>query len=392
MNPNRIVLAAGGTGGHIYPALSLAKILTDRGHEILILTDLRGINFDIESPLWEVRYVQAANPSRPGFFSKCNAVAKLFLGFLSARKALKTFNPDVVIGFGGYPSLAPIMAAFFEKIPVVLHEQNAVLGRANRLLARKAKAIAKSFDKTIGVGFYKRKLATTGNPVREEIIRVRSTPVPVIKLTEPICILVLGGSLGARILSDVVPHAISLLPKQLKQRIKVNQQCRLEDIERVRCSYDENNLSAEIKTFFDNVPSLLQNSHIVISRSGASTIAELAIAGRPSILIPYRFAMDNHQYENAMALSLAGAAWCIEESTLTPEILAKRLELILEDNQIHAEAAGAAHSFGIPDAAERLADLVEKLSSENPRSIFSSQDAISENDETALFQRKAVSP
>ena len=198
--------------------------------------------------------------------------------------------------------------------------------------------------------------------------------------------------MGARILSDVVPHAISLLPKQLKQRIKVNQQCRLEDIERVRCSYDENNLSAEIKTFFDNVPSLLQNSHIVISRSGASTIAELAIAGRPSILIPYRFAMDNHQYENAMALSLAGAAWCIEESTLTPEILAKRLELILEDNQIHAEAAGAAHSFGIPDAAERLADLVEKLSSENPRSIFSSQDAISENDETALFQRKAVSP
>ena len=390
MSPYRIILVAGGTGGHIYPALSLAKTLTCRGHDILILTDLRGKKFDMESRMWEVRYIPATNPSRPGFFSKWRAIVQLIWGFVSARKVLKNFNPDVAIGFGGYPSLAPILAAFFEKIPVVLHEQNAVFGRANRLLARKAVAIAKSFDRTMGVELDNSRLVTTGNPVREEIIRVRNTPIPEIKLTEPIYVLGVGGSLGARILSEVVPPAMASLPKQLRDRIIVNQQCRLEDIERVRSIYDENDLSAEIKTFFDNIPSLLKNSHIVISRSGASTIAELAIVGRPSILIPYRFALDNHQYENAMALSLAGAAWCIEESALTEAELAKRLKLILKDNYSYAEAAGAAHKFGIPDAAERLADLVEEVSSEHPRHILSSHEAISENDEATLFQRKAV--
>ena len=364
MMPCKVVLAAGGTGGHVFPALSLAQTLTQQGHEVLVLTDARGRAFEVEKQRWEVKNINVPNPNIGGVLGKLKASLHFLFGYFMAHKIIRNFSADVVVGFGGYPSFAPVLAALFLRKPVVLHEQNSVLGRVNRLLSKKATIVAKSFKKTLGLEGEKTLSSLTGNPVREEIINIRKMPVPTLSENDEINVLIFGGSLGARILSDVVPSAIAKLPSNIRRRIKITQQCREEDVNRVLAVYNKHGVAAELETFFPQISELLKKTHLVISRSGASTIAELTVAGRPSILVPYSSALDNHQFENAMLLVESGAAWCIEEEVFDPDSLAKRLVLIFENCRTHGAMAAAAHSIGIPDAAERLADLVIQMASQ----------------------------
>ncbi|MDA1311449.1 MAG: undecaprenyldiphospho-muramoylpentapeptide beta-N-acetylglucosaminyltransferase [Proteobacteria bacterium] len=358
MTPRRIALAAGGTGGHVFPALSLADALSARGHQVFVLTDARGGVFDTPDTPWSVHLIRAASPSKPGLFAKLAAVAKLALGFLDARRVLKTFQIEAVVGFGGYPSVPAVIAGSWLNKPAVLHEQNAVLGRANRWLVGRADVVATSFDATIGVDGAGKSMERTGNPVRASVLARRSDPYRAPVDAAPIQLCVFGGSLGARVFSDLLPAALALLPEPLRARLRLTQQCRPDDLEKVRRAYDALGLQAEVGSFFDDVPARLGAAQLVIARAGASTLSELAVIGRPSILVPYPHAMDDHQSRNAAAMETAGGGWCLPEATLTAERLAERLEALLGDPKTLASAAQAAHDFGVVDAADRLADLV----------------------------------
>jgi UDP-N-acetylglucosamine--N-acetylmuramyl-(pentapeptide) pyrophosphoryl-undecaprenol N-acetylglucosamine transferase len=354
----RIALAAGGTGGHVFPAISLAEALIARGHEVLVLTDKRGDAFDIAGARWGVERIRAASPSKPGLLAKLGAVAKLGLGVFDARRALKNFQADAVVGFGGYPSVPAVFAGSWLNKPAILHEQNAVLGRANRWLVARAAVIATTFDATRGADDGGQPVERTGNPVRAAILAHRSTPYRPPGSADPIRLCVFGGSLGARVFSDLVPAALALLPSALRSRVALSQQCRPEDLERVQACYDDLGFSAEIRSFFNDIPDRLAAAHLVIARAGASTVCELAVIGRPSILVPYPHAMDDHQSRNAAAMQAAGGGWMMPESDLTAERLAGRLGSMLTNPSSLAAAASAAHRFGVPDAADRLADLV----------------------------------
>lgn len=358
MTVRHIALAAGGTGGHVFPALGLAEALCRRGHLVTVLTDARGNAFDVAEAAWTVRRIRASSPSKPGLIAKLTAGAQLGLGLLDARRVLKAGAVDAVVGFGGYPSVPTVLAAATRQLPVVLHEQNAVLGRANRWLAGRARAIATSFDVTQGLEGRTVTIERTGNPVRPAILERRAEAYPGVPLEGPVRLLVFGGSLGARVFSDVVPAAIGALPKALRDRIQITQQCRPEDVDRVKAAHDGFGRQVEVKPFFDDIPDRLAAAHLVIARAGASTVAELAVIGRPSILVPYRYAMDDHQSANAAALVRAGGGWSIAEASLTPKDLTERLNILLNDPGQLAAAAAAARAFGITDATERLAALV----------------------------------
>jgi UDP-N-acetylglucosamine--N-acetylmuramyl-(pentapeptide) pyrophosphoryl-undecaprenol N-acetylglucosamine transferase len=353
----RIALAAGGTGGHVFPALSLAEALCARGHTVLVLTDRRGDAFEVADAPWTVARIRASSPSKPGLLAKLAAIAELGLGMLDSRRALTSFQADAVVGFGGYPSVPAILAGSWLNKPAILHEQNAVLGRANRWLLGRATAVATSFDATLGTDGA-RSVERTGNPVRAAILAHRATPYQKPSSDGEIRLCVFGGSLGARIFSDLLPRALALLPAAQRGRLSLVQQCRSEDLDRVVEAYTRQALKAEVKTFFNDIPDRLAATHLVIARAGASTVSELAVIGRPAILVPYPHAMDDHQSRNASAMENAGGGWMMPESTLTAETLAGRLGELLSDPGILEGAARAAHAFGIPDAAERLADLV----------------------------------
>jgi UDP-N-acetylglucosamine--N-acetylmuramyl-(pentapeptide) pyrophosphoryl-undecaprenol N-acetylglucosamine transferase len=262
-----------------------------------------------------------------------------------------------VVGFGGYPSIPTVVAAVTRKIPVILHEQNALLGRANRRLAIRARAIATSFPQVMGLppGSVP---SFTGNPVRPGILAVRDLPYAVPVLDGKFRILVMGGSQGAHVFSEVVPVAAGLLPEPLRARLSIVQQCRPEDIEAVRIAYEAAGIDAELSTFFTDMPQRLTACHLAVARSGASTVAELGVAGRPAILVPYPFATDDHQRANADAFAEGGAAWIIGQRSFSPLLLAERIESLMRSPDALAAAAAAARDAGRPDAAERLADLV----------------------------------
>ena len=260
-----------------------------------------------------------------------------------------------------------MVVANWMRVPSILHEQNAVLGRANRWLSRRATFIAKSFKNTCGLDEERIPSRMTGNPVRNEIIASRDTLAPRLIEKGKVNLLIIGGSLGANFLSNIVPAAVGLLDKQLRDRLIIKQQCRREDIQNVNAAYKKVGVKAELKTFFSPMSELLKKTHLVISRSGASTVAELAVVGRPAIFIPYPFAMDNHQQKNTTDLVEAGGAWCCEEKNITPKVLANVISKVITDPDVYNKAVMASRNCGVPDAVERLAELVLRIASETSR-------------------------
>ncbi len=356
-----VVIAAGGTGGHFFPAEALAAELVRRGQRIVLFTDAR--SGALASKVFEGRerfVLRGAGIAGRGAWRGTKALALLAAGTLQARWILARLHAAVLVGFGGYPSVAPVLATRLmrHRPAVVLHEQNAVLGRANRMLARHVDLLALSHDTTC---FVPRGVPTrvTGNPVRPAIAVLAGTPY--LPPEHDIRLLVLGGSLGARVFSDVVPAALATLPQSLRARLHVTQQCRPEDLDRVRDAYREAGISADLAAFFSDIAGLMAGAHLVIARSGASTVAELAAIGRPSILVPLPHAIDDHQTANARALADAGAAWLLAQSAFTPGALAQRLERLLGEPMLLEDAAGHAAMRGHAGAAVRLADAVEHL-------------------------------
>ena len=351
-----IVLAAGGTGGHMFPAEALARELLGRGLRVALVTDRRGQAF-AALPGVALHRIRAGRFGA-GLMSKVVGVAELALGTLEAGRLLRTLAPAAVVGFGGYPSVPTMLAAARHGLPSLIHEQNAVLGRANRLLAPRVKRIATAFAEVGALRDADRgRSVLTGNPVRPAIAALRGTAYRA-PAEGAFDILVIGGSQGARVLSEVVPVAFALLPEHLRRRLRVTQQARAEDLEAVRQAHRASGVAAELATFFSDVPERLARAHLVISRSGASTMAELAMAGRPAILVPYLHAADDHQTANARAMEQAGGAWVLPHAAFTPTALAGKLAELMAAPEQLVRAAAAAHAQGRPDAARALADLV----------------------------------
>jgi len=360
MNGPLVVLAAGGTGGHMFPAEALARALIARGVRTALVTDHRGQAFGEALPAVEVYRIRASRLPRYAI-DRIKALIEMGLGGLEARRLLRRLKPDAVVGFGGYPSMPTIFAAALAKIPIVLHEQNALLGRANRRLASRAKVIATSFET---VAHVPAGVATvlTGNPVRPAVLPVRDQAYPAPAPDRPLSIFVTGGSQGARVFSEIMPAAMALLPVELKARIKIVQQCRPEDLVGAETAFAHAGVQAELSSFFNDVPARLAACHLAICRSGASTVAELGVAGRPAILVPYPFATDDHQTNNAEAFAQGGGGWVIGQRILTPQLLADRIVALAAHPDSLMRAAEAARAQGRPDAAERFADLViEKI-------------------------------
>jgi UDP-N-acetylglucosamine--N-acetylmuramyl-(pentapeptide) pyrophosphoryl-undecaprenol N-acetylglucosamine transferase len=358
------VLAAGGTGGHMIPAHALAAELMERGHRVALITDDRGARFP---GLFEgaQTHILPAGRVTGGPVGWARAGRSIMAGRERARRLYEVFEPSAVIGFGGYPALPALLAAFKDGIPTAIHEQNAVLGRVNRLVARKVDAIATAYPEVERLrARYADKAHLVGNPVRDEIRALRDQPFPALSADSVFRILVTGGSQGATVLSEVVPEGLGLLPLTFRRRLQVTQQCRPEDIEQVRERYAALGIPADLATYLPDLPERLGWAHLVIARAGASTIAELTVAGRPAILIPYPSAADNHQVANAREMHDAGGARSILQHRFTPVELAKQMQkLALEPNAL-INAAKRAWSCGRPNAAQDLADLVESLGRE----------------------------
>jgi len=356
------MLAAGGTGGHLFPAFALAEELQRRGIAVDLMTDMRGDRYGTGFPARKVYQIPAATLAGRNPVAAAKTVLTLTRGVRAAMKVMREARPAAVVGFGGYPSFPPLIAASLRGIPSALHEQNAVLGRANRMLAKRVTAIATSFE-TVKLldGPAAQKARFTGNPVRQAVVQSADTAYQPSLDGAPFQLLVFGGSQGARYFSEAVPPALDKLPAALRARLAVTQQCREEDLASVREAYAQSQIRAELATFFKDLPQRMAASHLVIGRAGASTVAELTVIGRPSILVPLPHAIDNDQLQNATRLAESGGGWCIEQRTLTPERLSEELQRLIDGPQILSEAAHAAAHLGRPDAVERLADLVIRL-------------------------------
>jgi UDP-N-acetylglucosamine--N-acetylmuramyl-(pentapeptide) pyrophosphoryl-undecaprenol N-acetylglucosamine transferase len=355
------VLAAGGTGGHMIPAHALAAELRTRGHGVMLITDDRGSRFP---GLFEnvPVYILPAGRLGGGPVGWLKALASVARGRGQAKRLYREHRPDAVVGFGGYPAFPSLLAASALRIPTVLHEQNAVLGRVNRLLVSEAEAIGTAYDRVDRLKpKYKSKTVLVGNPVRAQIAKLGELPFPPFDEFAPLKILVTGGSQGATILGQVVPSGLGLLNPSIRHRLQVVQQCRADDIERVRTQYAELSIPAELLTYIEDMPEKLADAHLVIGRAGASTIAELTAAGRPAILIPFPAATDDHQTANAREMTKAGGARTIQQSGFTSEVLARQIEAMAADPVALNNAAARALSVGRPHAARDLADLVERV-------------------------------
>ena len=358
------VLAAGGTGGHVFPAEALAAELAGRGYRLALITDRRGGDFGGTLAELETHHIRAGGIAGKRFTARLESVFELGVGTLQARSLLGRLKPDAVIGFGGYASVPTMMAATWGGYATAIHEQNAVLGRANRLLAPRVRRIATSIDGTQMVPeAAKSKVRLTGMPVRPAVLETANQPYEEISSDGEVRILITGGSQGARVLSDVVPSALASLSDGLKARLKVTQQCRAEDLERVRSVYAEAGIMADLNSFFDDIPKRLAASHLLIARAGASTVAEMTAIGRPAILVPYPHAIDNHQFANAQAVDEAGAGWLMAEDVFTAERLSGRLTSLFESPRHLLHAARASKRIGRPDAASALADMVVEMTS-----------------------------
>jgi UDP-N-acetylglucosamine--N-acetylmuramyl-(pentapeptide) pyrophosphoryl-undecaprenol N-acetylglucosamine transferase len=357
-----VMLAAGGTGGHLFPAFALAEALGRRGIAVDLVTDTRGDRYGTGFPARSVYQVPSATTGGKNPFGAAYAAVQLSRGVAAAHKMLGEVRPSAVIGFGGYPTFPPLLAAKLKGIPTAVHEQNAILGRANRMLSGRVNTIATSFAATHGLdGVLASKVRHTGNPVRSVVIQAAARHYWRPEPSQPVQLLVFGGSQGARYFSDTLPVALALVPEGVRARIRVTQQARQEDVARVQAAYQTSGIAAEVAPFFKDLPQRMAANHLVIARAGASTIAELTVIGRPSILVPLPHSLDNDQLHNARRLAESGAAWCIEQKDLTAERLAREIAMLIEHPAMLAGAASAAKSLGRPDAVERLADVVVEL-------------------------------
>jgi UDP-N-acetylglucosamine--N-acetylmuramyl-(pentapeptide) pyrophosphoryl-undecaprenol N-acetylglucosamine transferase len=354
-----IILSSGGTGGHVFPAISLAAELQTRGYQVVIMTDHRGQAFQraagvsrvIPLPVWRVR----------GQLRSVILTAGIGFSALIALWHIIRLRPLVVVGFGGYPSIPALLAGKILQIPMALHEQNAVLGRANRLGARFVRHIGTSFAKVKFTEACADKVVYTGTPVREEIHAARRIPYQPPEMGKPFHLFITGGSQGARIFSSVIPQALCALSAEIRNRLVVHQHCRKELLAATKKAYRGSGITCDIRPFFDNMGEELQNAHLVIGRGGASTVTELTICGRPAILVPFAAAMDNHQQENANRLAEAGAAWMILEREFTPQKLQEILLKAMIKPKILQDMAKKMHKLGEPDATAKLAQVVESL-------------------------------
>ncbi|MEZ5828299.1 MAG: undecaprenyldiphospho-muramoylpentapeptide beta-N-acetylglucosaminyltransferase [Hyphomicrobiales bacterium] len=357
-----ILLAAGGTGGHLFPAAALAQELARRGFDVELATDERTEQYGSDFPARAVYRIPSATVTSRSPLALAKTFGRLGTGFLRARRLLDMVQPLAVVGFGGYPTLPPIMAARSLGIPTMIHEQNAVMGRANRLLSRFADAVALSFAPTK----YLRKSAEkrarlTGNPVRDAVVGYRNVAYTAPEPAGRLLLLIFGGSQGAHFFAEAVPAALATLPSPFRWRLTVVQQVRAEDMSAVRAAYEDANIAAHIAPFFRDLPERIANAHLVVARAGASTVAELTAIGRPALLVPLPHALDNDQLENATRLQEAGGGWCMSQSDLTPERLAEELTRLLGDPDLLAQAAAKSKAMANVDAVKKLAGLVEEL-------------------------------
>ena len=353
-----ILIAAGGTGGHMFPALALGRALAQRGRAVTLVTDSRGARY-VQGEL-PYTIVSAGSPSG-GILASLKGIGHLARGLGQSLTALRRARPVAAAAFGGYASVPAAVAAAMNRVPLLVHEQNAVFGRANRMTARFARTVALSFEPTAEVPVRPglRRLLT-GNPTRPEFASQAAAPAA----SERFRVLVLGGSQGARVFSDVVPAALALLPADLRARLDLAQQCRPEDLDRVRAAYAALGCEVELASFFADVPARMAAIDLLVSRSGASTVAEVLALGRPSLLVPYLHAADDHQTANAKALAEAGAAILVPQPELTAERLAGELEGLMRQPAKLAAMAQRAHELARPDAVERLLDAVLALAGE----------------------------
>ena len=361
------LLAAGGTGGHMIPAHALAEELMRRGHRVALVTDARGAKIPGLFAGVDV-HVLPAGRLGGGVLGWIKAAKGIWQGRTAARALIRDLEPAAVVGFGGYPALPALLAALSLGLPTALHEQNAVLGRVNRLLARRVRALATAYARVDRVpGSVE--AVVVGNPVRAEVLALRDQPYPPLTAEGIFRLLVTGGSQGAGILSTVVPDALGLLPISLRQRLQVTQQCRPEDIDTVRARYAELDIPADCATYLGDLPERLGWSHLFVGRSGASTIAELTAAGRPAILVPLPSAMDDHQTANAREMAATGGAASMPQSTFTPQRLAKQMQKMALEPGALENAAARARDAGYPDATRDLADLVINLAGPTPAPV-----------------------
>ena len=354
-----VVLATGGTGGHVFPAEALAGELETRGVAFALVTDSRGRQWQGALAHRPIHYIHSASPSG-SLQQRLMALLSLGLGLVDAWRALGRIDPSVVVGFGGYASAPTMLAARLRRLPAMLHEQNAVLGKANRLVLGGVARVGTSFAETRGLENDQR-ARLVGNPVREPVRMLRASPYRAPTADRVVDVLVFAGSQGAASFSQVIPAAVLSLPPGLRSRLRLVQQCRAEDLDRVRKAYQKAGIVAELAPFFADLPQRLAAAHLVIGRAGSSTMAELATIGRPSILVPYPYAADDHQMANARAFEKTGACIVIPHASFTAEALAGHLVALLDAPQRLADMAAAAHAAGRPDAAARLADLVGEL-------------------------------
>lgn len=368
MSGRPIVLATGGTGGHMFPALAVADELLLRDRHPVVVTDERGAGRTAFDPRVDVRVVRTGTFTGRTALGKARGFADIAAGCWAARRVLREVAPAVAVGFGGYPSLPTMLAAAYGGTRTMIHEQNAVLGRVNRLLASRVDSIAVAYP-----GARRpspdalARAAAVGNPVRDAVAAVREVPYTIPDETAPLELLVFGGSQGAAVFSDVVPRALIELPERYRARLRVTQQCRPEDLERVERAYAAAGIDADLSAFFADLPARLTVAHAVIARAGASTISELTVAGRPGVLVPYPHATDDHQTANARALADEGAAWLMPERRLSPRALAETLERLFGNPRLLADAAGKARGLGRPGAARELANAVCRMASPDGR-------------------------
>ena len=355
------VLAAGGTGGHLVPAYALGVELDRRGHHVALVTDARGAELPGKPDCLPVHVIPASKLGKnPLHWPR--GITAILEGRRMALRLYDSFQPSAVVGFGGYPVLPALLAATSAEIPSVIHDQNALLGRVNRLLAGRVDAIATAYPEVARLSpKHAHKVHLVGNPVRAEIVALREQPFPAFTEDGLLRVLVTGGSQGARVMSEVVPDGLAMLPPALRQRLQVTQQCRAEDLDAVRERYRNHDIPAELGTFFEDMAARLADAHLFIGRAGGMSIAELTVVGRPGILVPLPIATDDHQADNTREIVKAGGARMIRQERFTAKELAKQIQAMAQHPETLATAAHGAWNCGRPKAVEDLADLVESF-------------------------------
>ncbi|KQQ86003.1 undecaprenyldiphospho-muramoylpentapeptide beta-N-acetylglucosaminyltransferase [Aureimonas sp. Leaf324] len=356
-----IFLCAGGTGGHLFPAEALAHELHARGHTVHLVTDERAGRYAGSFPADETHVVPSATFGSKNPAAVLRSGLKLWSGYRGAIALMKRLRPAAVVGFGGYPTIPPMMAAVQLGLPTAIHEQNAVMGRANRFLSTRVRRIAAGIPQSEAEGAVAAKITVTGNPVRPAVLDAAATPYRPSREGEPFELVVFGGSQGASYFSDAVPAAVKLMPAGLRARLRVTQQARAEDEAKVVAAYREIGIPADVSPFFKDMAARIAKAHLVVSRAGASTVSELSVIGRPSILVPYPYALDHDQAANAARLQSAHGTIVSKQTDLTPERLAGLTTMIANDADKAEVMAQAARGEGIPEAARLLADLVASM-------------------------------